>query len=177
MKITGVSGILVAVAVGGFSGRAAAAETTSVTRTKSEPTHVFAQVGTGMVELGHAEVGAFLGPHLTIEAMAAWSGVFGAHYGGAVMYSVGQAQGRRPPRHALLVGARLMLDPTVTFESRGDDLNSYGVIPVGYGYLSDSGFYLRATAGLVVFGERNGAEGRGLVVSGPLFNFSVGFAF
>ena len=169
-KITVVLGVLVA--TGGFSGRVAAAETSSIEQTASKPTYVFAQVGVGFVEVGHAEVGAFLGPHLTVEAMATWAGVFGAHYGGGIMYSFGQAQGRRPPRHALLVGARLMLDPTATFESHGDDLNSYGVIPVGYGFLSDSGFYLRATAGLIVYGERDS-----VVVSGPMVNVGIGFAF
>jgi hypothetical protein len=93
-KITVVLGVLVA--TGGFSGRVAAAETSNVEQKASEPTHAFAQVGIGFLEIGHAEVGAFLGPHLTVEAMATWVGVFGAHYGGGIMYSVGQAQGRRP---------------------------------------------------------------------------------
>jgi hypothetical protein len=172
--------------VGATGGRTAAAQTEGVARSAApEPVRIFAQVGTGLVEVGHAEVGAFLTPHLSIEAMASWAAVFGSHYGGGIMYSVGTAQGGRPPRHALLLGARLMVDPQLTFASHGDDLNSYLMLPVGYGFLADAGFYLRATAGLVVIGQRGAAsvppagadssESR-VAVTGPMFTVSIGFA-
>ena len=116
----------------------------------------------------------------------AWDGVFGSRFGGGVFYTFGQARGRRPPRHSLLVGARLMLDSAATFDSQGDDLSSYGVVPIGYGYLGDGGFFLRITAGAAVgrkrmttYGPTPGTPiiGHELAIGGPMFNLSVGFAW
>lgn len=155
-----------------FSGRAAAAESSTEKNRVATPAHVFAQVGTGLVEFGHAEIGAFITPHLTIEAMATWAGVFGTHYGGGVMYSFGQAQGRGPPRQAFLLGARVMVDPELKLRSGGDDLNSYAVIPIGLSRLWDNGFYFRGTVGPVVLNE-----GGRLVVGGPTVHLGFGLAF
>jgi hypothetical protein len=148
--------------------------------------HGFAQVGIGLPEVAHAEAGVFLGSHLSLEAMVAWDGVYGGRYGGGLMYAIGHAGPNRPPRHAVLVGARLMLNDSATFDTHGDDASSYGVIPVGYGFLADSGFYLRVTAGLVIARERTTEQpvvgfppevGHELSVGGPIFNVSAGFAF
>ncbi|MEP6651920.1 MAG: hypothetical protein ABJA82_01090 [Myxococcales bacterium] len=127
----------------------------------SEPTpaRLFVQGGTGLVEVAHVETGVFLGPHLTVEAMAAWAAVFGARYGGGVTVAIGHAQGNRAPRHALLIGARLMLNSDATFDSHGDDLSSYIAAPIGYAFLSDGGFYFRAAVDLVVGRERTTHEG------------------
>jgi hypothetical protein len=164
-----------------FSRVAAAEEVVGVKKDVQRPTHAFAQVGTGLLEVGHVEAGAFLTPRLTIEAMASWAGVFGAHYGGGAMYSFGTLQGVRPPRHAFLVGARVMFDPTFSFVSGGDTLRSYGVVPIGYGFLADSGLYVRATAGLVVMGERTtpapGMSETKLVVAPAMFTAAIGYAF
>lgn len=149
------------------------------------PVHVFVQAGVGLTELAHLEGGVFLGPHLSLEADVAWSGVFGARYGGGLIYAIGHAQGARPPRHALLVGARLMLNSDATFDSHGDELSSYGVVPVGYGFLADSGFYLRATVGPTIVRERTSRDsgagvpviGHELSVAGPMFNVAAGIAF
>jgi hypothetical protein len=148
--------------------------------------HGFALVGVGLPEIAHAEAGVFLGSHLSLEAMVAWDGVYGGRYGGGLMYAIGHAGLNRPPRHALLVGARLMLNDSATFDSHGDDPSSYGVIPVGYGFLADSGFYLRVTAGLVIARERTTEQPvvgvppevrHELSVGGPIFNVAAGFAF
>src|SRR6185369_12666939 len=100
------------------------------------------------------EAGFFLGPHVGVEGMAASTGVFGARYGGGVFGLIGQARGGRPPRNSLLVGARLMLNEAATFDSHGDDLTSYVVLPVGYALLADNGFFLRLTGGPAVIRER-----------------------
>lgn len=158
----------------------------ATTPTESAAVHAFAQVGTGIVEIGHVEAGFFVGQHLTLEAMLAHTGVFGARYGGGVMAAIGHAQGRRPPRHALLVGARLMLNSDATFDSGGDDLSSYVVLPVGYGFLGDNGFYFRATAGLAVIRERKfspampgavAVVGHETGLGGPMITLSAGYAF
>jgi len=147
------------------------------------PVHVYGQAGIGLVELAHLELGAFVGPRVSVEGMVAWDGVNGGRYGGGAYYTFGHAQGRRPPRHGLLVGARLMLDADAAFESHGDDLSSYGVIPVGYSFLSDGGFFLRATVGLAVVRERTVPDPKVSLVehhwraAGPLFTVGAGFAF
>ena len=154
------------------------------------PVHAFVQGGVGVTELLHVEAGAFLGAHLTVEAMAALEGVFGVRYGGGAMYAFGHAQvhenTRRPPRNALLVGARVMLNSSASFDTNGDDLSSYVLLPVGYGYLSDSGFYLRATIGpVVVRGRRDQGQpvggpimfDRAWTVTGPMLNVGAGLAF
>src|SRR5262245_33636359 len=117
------------------------ARSANAAKKAQEPVHGFAQVGIGLVEIGHVEAGAFIGRHLTLEAMASQDAVFGGRYGGGVMALIGHAQGPRPPRHSLLVDARLMLNSDATFDNHGDDLSSYGVIPVGYGFLADNGFF------------------------------------
>ena len=147
------------------------------------PVHVYGLVGLGLIELAHAELGAFVGPHVSVEGMVAWDGVYDARYGGGAYYTFGRAQGRRPPRHGLLIGARLMLDSGARFETHGDDLSSYGVIPVGYSFLSDRGFFLRATIGLAFARERTHPDPKVSLVEhhwsagGPLFTVGAGFAF
>lgn len=148
------------------------------------PVHVYGQVGVGVVELVHLELGAFVGSRVSVEGMVAWDGVYGGRYGGGAYYTFGHAQGGRPPRNGLLVGARMMLDSAANFENQGEDLSSYGVIPVGYSFLSDSGFFLRATVGLAVVRERTSRlDGEVSIVEhhwragGPLFTVSAGFAF
>jgi len=145
--------------------------------------HAFVQVGSGLVEFAHAEVGVFLTARLTLEAMAAWDGVFYSRYGGGLMYSFGHAPEGMTPRKALLVGARLMLNSTASFDSGGDELSSYVLVPVGYGYRGDSGFYLRATLAPVITRERsNGTSNGGPIehhwaVGGPMLDVSVGLAY
>jgi hypothetical protein len=151
----------------------------------SKPVHAFVQAGSGLTEFAHAEAGVFLVPRLTLEAMVAWQGVYGMRYGGGLMYAFGPAEDGRPPRHALLVGARLMLNSTASFDSHGDDLSSYAVVPVGYGYRHDSGFYLRATIAPILLRERKDQpDGSGGVtvahdwtVGGPMINVAAGLTF
>jgi hypothetical protein len=150
------------------------------------PVRIFAQVGVGLPEFVHAEVGGFLTPHLTIEAMIATDGVFGVRYGGSVMVGIGRAQGPRAPRHAFLLGARLMLNSEATFDEHGDDLSSYGVAPLGYAFLSDGGLYFRTTVGLLLTRARTTRDGptpasppiieHSLGVAGPMIAISIGFA-
>ena len=154
--------------------------------TTTTSVHAFVQAGTGITELAHAEAGIFLASHLTLEAMVAWEGVYGGHYGGVLMYAFGRATDGRPPRHALLVGARLMLNSTASFDSHGDDLSSYVLVPVGYGYRADSGLYLRATIAPVLARERQDAQPNGAggatfdhrwTVGGPMLNVAAGLTF
>ena len=166
--------------------RASSAQTASTpSDATSKPVHAFIQAGTGLLEFAHAEVGVFLASHLTLEAMVAWDGTFDSRYGGGLMYSFGHAQAGRPPRNALLVGARLMLNSTASFDSHGEDLSSYVLLPVGYGYLGDSGFYFRATLAPAITRSRadsstvltGTAVERKWTLGGPMINAAVGFAF
>ena len=177
---------IVGVGAAGFA-QGAPEPSTEVGAARPVPVRAFVQAGSGVTELAHAEVGVFLGAHLTAEAMVAWEAVFGAHYGGGLTYAVGHAQDRRPPRHALLVGARVMLSGAATFDTHGDDLSSYLVVPVGYGYLANSGFYLRATIGPAIVRERKTVAQTAPIggtttehawaVTGPLLNVAAGLAF
>jgi hypothetical protein len=141
----------------------------------------FVQPGVGLVELGNIKAGAFLGSHLSIEAMAAWNGTFGARWGGGFTTFIGSAEGHRPPRHALTLGARLMLDGAMTFDAHGDDLSSYVALPVGYSYVRDDGLFFTATAAPVVLRDRTSptptTTGHEWAAGGPLFNVGVGFVF
>jgi hypothetical protein len=172
------------VALGGVG--TAAAEDAAVVVSKPHPVRMFALAGVGLPELAHLELGTFLGSRVSVEATVAWAGVYGPRYGAGVFYTFGSAQGPRPPRHGLLVGARLMLDSGATFNSQGDDLSSYGAIPVGYSFLSDRGFFFRATVCAVVVREETRRDGptplmpiveHGWAVGGPLFTASFGFAW
>jgi hypothetical protein len=179
-----VIGLLALVANLGVSRASTAQTASSPDDATTQPVHAFIQVGSGIPEFAHAEVGVFLTSRLTLEAMAAWDGVFYSRYGGGLMYAFGHAQEGRPPRHALLVGARLMLNSTASFDSNGEDASSYVMVPVGYGYLADSGFYFRATLALVITRrERTDSPAQGLsfdghwIAGGQVPNVAVGFAF
>ena len=170
----------------GGSHRAAAHSASAVAVAEPQPVRLFAQAGLGILEIAHIEVGTFVGPHVSLEGTAAWAGVFGSRYGAGAFYTFGQAQGRRPPRHGWLVGARLMLNADATFDSHGEEMSSYGVIPVGYSYLSDSGFFFRTTVGAAIVRERrtlDAAPGtvatfdHHLIIGGPMFTAAFGFAF
>jgi hypothetical protein len=138
-----------------------------------------------LLEVLHLELGAFVLPRLSLEAMGAVEGVFGVRFGGGLFTSIGPRIGDRPPRHALTLGARIMLDEHATFDSHGDDLSSYAVFPVGYAFLADDGFYFRATAGPVLVRERtdepvtSGAYtyGHRWILSGPFLTAAAGIAF
>jgi len=173
-----------AVALGG-AGVAAAQEMT-VAVAEPVPVRIYGQVGLGLVEIGHLELGTFLSPHVSVEGMVTWAGVYGPRYGGGASYTFGHAQGRRPPRHGLLVGARLMLNSSATFDTHGDELSSYGAIPVGYSFLSDGGFFFRGTVGLAIVRERTMGESSATLLpttehhwtaAGPLLTVAAGFAF
>lgn len=79
-----------------------------------------------------------------------------------------------------------MLDSGANFDSFGDDLSSYGVIPVGYSFLSDGNFFFRGTIGAGIFRQRTMREGptpltpiwdHHWTIGGPLFTVAAGFAF
>ena len=139
--------------------------------------HGYAQVGVGLLEIAHADAGVFVTPHLSVDGMVAWDGVLGTRFGGGLTCAVGSAQGRRPPRHALLLGARLMLDGHARFDSHGDDLSSYVAVPIGYGFLERNGFYLRATVAPISTRERGDNGGHRLAVGGPFVDASAGWVF
>ncbi|MDB4979742.1 MAG: hypothetical protein JWM82_494 [Myxococcales bacterium] len=142
----------------------------------------FVQPGIGLVELGNVKAGVFLGPHLSLEGMAAWTGVYGARWGGGLTAFLGHAEGNRPPRSAFTVGARLMLDRAMTFESYSDDLSSYVALPVGYSLIRDNGLFFTATLAPVIVRERSNLSAattttHDWTVSGPLFNLGIGIVF
>jgi hypothetical protein len=146
----------------------------------------YLNAGLGLVEVAHLQGGVFLTPRLTVDAMVAWAGVFGSRFGGGLTYAIGPAASPgRPPRHALLIGARVMLDDKLKFASHGDDLTSYFVAPIGYGFLSDHGFSLRIGVAPVLSRDMlftYDSAGAQTVryrwsIGGPFFTASAGFWF
>jgi hypothetical protein len=137
--------------------------------------------GVGLIEVAHVQGGVFLSPRLTADAILAWAAVFGSRWGGGLTYAIGPATPGRPPRHALLLGARVMFDDRLTFDAHGDDASSYFVAPIGYGFLADNGFSLRIGAGPAVNRERtndvNSQTGHRWLIGGPFFTMSGGFWF
>lgn len=182
--------LLVMLLGGGVEGGTAEAQpapASAAAVTTPGPAHGFVQAGTGFYEILHVEVGGFLGPHLSVEGMVASAAVFGARYGAGLMFLVGRDQEGRPPRHALLLGARLMLNSDASFDTHGDDLSSYCVLPVGYSFLADGGFFLRVTAGMAILRDRITTAGAGpgaaatthheVGLAGPMLNIGLGVAF
>jgi hypothetical protein len=143
--------------------------------------HGYVHAGVGLIEVAHLQGGAFLTSRLTVDGMVAWAGVFGSRFGGGLTYAIGPASPGRPPRHALLIGARVMLDEKMTFDSHGDDASSYFVTPVGYGFLADNGFSLRIGVGPVFGRERQDGPPQNIrrawYISGPFVTASAGFWF
>jgi hypothetical protein len=129
--------------------------------------------GLGFVELAHVSVGVFFTPWLTAEAMLSWEGVHGTHFGAGLFYAIGAAEADRPPRHALVVGVRVMMAGSFRFDSHGDDLSSYVVTPVGYGYMSSSGLCFQGTAGPLFTRQREDDGGHHLGV-GVAVTASIG---
>jgi hypothetical protein len=99
-----------------------------------------------------------------------------------MLVAIGHRRGARPPRHALLVGARVMLDSHATFDSHGDVLSSYVMLPVGYAFLTDGGFYFRTTVGPILVRERKTRDGppptieHEIGLGGPMVTVAFGFA-
>jgi hypothetical protein len=137
------------------------------------PPRGIAEVGVGFRELAHVGIGLFLTNWLTCEGLITWNGVYGNRFGAGCVYAVGAAEPDRPPRHAFLAGARLMMAGSFTFDSHGDDLSSYGVILIGYGYASPGGFSLQATIGPGLIRSRTDG-GHRLGVAGPFAALSLG---
>jgi hypothetical protein len=141
----------------------------------------YLHAGIGLIEVAHLQGGAFLTPRLTVEGMLAWAAVFGNRFGGGLTYAIGPASPGRPPRHALLIGARVMLDSRLAFDSYGDDASSYFVTPIGYGFLANNGFSLRVGVGPVIGRQRRVSPEQTTrhewYISGPFFTASAGFWF
>jgi hypothetical protein len=131
------------------------------------------EVGVGFLELAHFGIGVFLSNWLTCQAQVSWNGVYGNRFGAGCTYAVGAAEPDRPPRHALLVGARVMMATSFTFDSHGDELSSYVVIPIGYGFATASGFVLQATVGPGLIRSRTDG-GHRLGLAGPFATLAVG---
>jgi hypothetical protein len=137
------------------------------------PPRGLVEVGVGFLELAHIGIGVFFSNWLTCQAQVSWNGGHGNRFGAGCTYAVGAAEPDRPPRHALLVGARVMMATSFTFDSHGDDLSSYVVIPVGYGLATASGFNLQGTVGPGLIRSRTD-RGHRLGLAGPFAVLSVG---
>ncbi len=138
--------------------------------------HGYVHAGIGLLEIAHLQAGGFLTPRLTVDGMMASLGVFGAHFGGGLTYAIGPTSPGRPPRHALLLGARVMLNADASFDSHGDDLTSYIVAPIGYGFLANNGFSFRVAVGPVIDRERK-ADSHAWTIGGPFLTASAGYWF
>lgn len=173
-----VAPTLAAAVIAGGVGRALAEEAAAP---DEPPVHGYVLAGVGLPELGHLEIGAFGHPHVNLEATVVWAGLFGRRYGGGIYYTAGVSQFRRPPRHGVLLGARLMFDSTRSFDTYRDELSSYGVLAGGYSFLVDH-FYFRVLLGLSIVRELvgdaiNRVPHREWTFGNPVLTLAVGPAF
>jgi hypothetical protein len=99
-------------------------------------------------------------------------------YGLGASCLVGSARAAGPPRHALLLGGRVMTGADLSLNSYGDKLASFAMLRIGYSFMSDSHFMLRLEAGPVAVWQRRPSEANGhLAIGGPLATAAVGYAF
>jgi hypothetical protein len=156
------------------------ADSPSLVAERPTPNRVRAFVagGTGFFEIAHVELGAFVTQHLSLEAQGSYMGVFGGMYGLGASYLIGPVAGARPPRHALLLGGRVMTGPDLSLNSHGDTLASFAMLRVGYSFMNERGFMFRLEAGPVATWDRGPSEANGsLAIGGPLATAAVGYAF
>jgi hypothetical protein len=141
--------------------------------TVNKPPLGFIQGGLGFVEIAHAEAGLYATPRLTLEAYAAWAGVFGGKYGAGATYAIGPlGPGARPPRHALLLNLRAMIGSDLELAGEGDRMGAYLTPALGYGFTGDGVFMARVLAGpALVLETDRGDDGQ------PSRRASVGCCF
>jgi hypothetical protein len=157
--------------------------TTTVTEARaaeqSGSDHVYLQLGVGVIEVLNASVGYFVTPRLTMDLWIVEPLLLAAHGGGGVTYALlGADNGGRAPHHALTIGARLMFDRDLSFDSHGEDIASYLALPVGYAYRSPGSILVRASIAAIADRRRTDAgSGHEIGLSGMLFNLSGGWAF
>ena len=133
---------------------------------------VYGAIGSGLPDLAHGELGYFVSPRLTLEAHAHWI-VFNPLVGLGATYALGKALPARPPRHAGLLSAQVLVNPTLgglELQGGGETLAALVAAYGGYGFLADNGFYLRVLAGGLLYSENGFAMG-------PNATVSLGWAF
>ena len=134
------------------------------------PMHGFVTGGVGLPELVHVEGGWMATPRLDFGLRAdltLFSPCVGLQVDGLLF---GEATDR-PPKHALLLSADLMFNPTnrpFSFTTHGESLGGYVGTYAGYAYTAPSGFLLRVYGG-ALFTDEGGLSG------GPNAAISVGW--
>ncbi len=125
--------------------------------------------GLGFPSLAHVEAGWLPIARLAVEVRGDWV-IFNPMVGAGVTgYLLGDADGDRPPRHALLLSGRLMVNPTLgelTIEGDGaETIGALAGVDVGYGWLTDAGFHLRPRLGVWAYEDDGFAVGGHLTVT------------
>lgn len=133
----------------------------------------YAELGIGLPEVLHLRVGGFVHPRASIELYAG-NVVFNWLVGlGATGYFLGEARENGPPRHSLLAGAHLALNPLLTpirFTGGGETIGSAAFVTVGYALHTDNGFTFRAYSGAILYADAG-------LAGGPLLSVGVGYKF
>jgi hypothetical protein len=118
--------------------------------------------GVGLPELLHVDVGYFVTERWQVDAR--WANVlFNPMVGVGATRWLGF--GESTPRHAMLVSAQAMVNPTSGFASSGDQIGAAVGGSVGYGFMSAAGFSVRALAGGLGYWDDGLAGGPNVTVS------------
>jgi hypothetical protein len=129
------------------------------------------EAGVGLPELLHLGVGARVSPRWTVEVRYG-NVVFNSLVGvGATGALFGDASAG-PPRHALLVDGRLMVNPTLgrfQLTGGGETIGAAAFLHSGYAFQGDNGFLFRARVG-ALFYEDDG------FAAGPNFTVAAGWS-
>ena len=139
-----------------------------------DPVRLFFNAGSGVPEVLHASLGRFFGPQLSLAGRINLT-LFNPMMGVEALYSVGEPRGERPPRHALLLGASAMWNPTqFSLSGQGETIAATFSPQVGYAFLADGRIYFRAQLAALVY-HQGGIDGG--VEVGPSLSLGLGLAF
>ena len=131
----------------------------------ASPIAPFLAAGVGFPELVHVEAGCMLSPRVDVAAHFG-SVLFNPELGlQADVFLLGPPSSQ-PPRHALLLSASAMINPTppLGLRSGGERLGAYFGFYAGYAYQATSGFLFRAEGGALLYDESGPAVGGDLLL-------------
>ncbi len=142
--------------------------------TADRPNRAFyAMAGVGLLPLVHVEVGAFVAPRIVVEVMTG-TYIFNLLVGvGGEVHLLGEGD---QPRHALTLGGHVLANPFLSvsewIDPGAEAIGFGGDLLIGWRFLTDGGFLLRANTGVLLYRGSSGLE------AGPtVFSLSAGKAF
>jgi len=141
---------------------------------ETEPHVAYLGLGSGLAEIGHLDVGAYVHPRVTVDVTFGYA-VFNPLAGiGASAYLLGEIEGERTPRHTLVVHARARLNTEIwppRVRSRGsEEIASTAELYLGYAAHRPSGFVFKGLMGVIFYRDFE-------LQAGPNTTVMVGYAF